>query len=260
MRVDATSHRDATERIVAWARAGEGRSVCIASVNNVMEAHDDPSFLRAMDGADLVTPDGMPLVWGLRRLGVSEAQRVSGADLVPHVLGAAASEALPIAIYGGHPAVVDRFVRRVETAYPRLRISHVESPPFASLAWSEQQRAIGRINASGARIVLVALGCPKQERWLAASRDRLQAVTIGVGAALDFVAGSKRRAPLLLQRIGLEWAFRLACEPRRLWRRYARHNPRFVILFARQLLREMPASWRGARIRTSIARQIGART
>jgi N-acetylglucosaminyldiphosphoundecaprenol N-acetyl-beta-D-mannosaminyltransferase len=241
MRVDATSHADATGRIVDWARAGESRAVCIASVNNVMEAHDDPAFGEAMESADLVTADGMPLVWCLRWLGVSTATRVSGADLLPHILAAAAAYDVPVAFYGGSPAVLGALVEKVVAMHPGLRVPYAVSPPFRRLTPEEEERTRDELRTSGSRIVFVGLGCPKQERWMAASRGQLGAVTVGVGAAFDFLAGSKRRAPVLLQRLGLEWAFRLACEPRRLWRRYLRHNPRFVFLFGSQVFRERVA-------------------
>jgi N-acetylglucosaminyldiphosphoundecaprenol N-acetyl-beta-D-mannosaminyltransferase len=237
MRVDATSYPDAARRIVAWAKRGQSRTVFVATVNNVMEAHDDERFLRVMNDADLVTPDGMPLVWGLRRLGVAGATRVYGPDLTPVVLGLAEAERIPVGFYGGAPDVLEELCREVSRRWPRLEIAFASSPPFRELTHAEDMASSNDIDASGARILFVGLGCPKQEVWMAGHRGRVTAVMIGVGAAFDFLAGTKRQAPRFLQRAGLEWVFRLATEPTRLWKRYLRQNPRFAMLFGRQLLR-----------------------
>jgi N-acetylglucosaminyldiphosphoundecaprenol N-acetyl-beta-D-mannosaminyltransferase len=236
MRVDATTYDDAAWRIVGWAKGGESRYVCVATVNNVMEAHDDGRYLRVMNEADLVTPDGMPLVWGLRRMGIPQATRVYGPDLTPVVLDMAEAEGVPVGFYGGSPRVLDALLATVAGRWPDLRVAHASSPPFRDLSAEEDEEITLSIVASGVRILFVGLGCPKQEQWMADHRDRLPAVMVGVGAAFDFLAGTKRQAPRLLQRAGLEWAFRLAMEPRRLWRRYLRHNPRFALLFGRQLV------------------------
>jgi N-acetylglucosaminyldiphosphoundecaprenol N-acetyl-beta-D-mannosaminyltransferase len=236
MRVDATSYRDAGDRIVGWANAGLSRSVCVASVNNVMIAERDPSFLAVMNEADLVTPDGMPLVWGLRWLGVPTASRVYGPDLTPMILSRAAMEGVPVGFVGGTPAVLDKLISKVSAALPDLDVAYRVSPSFDE-ATSDEEASIAReINSSGARIVFVGLGCPKQELWMARQRGSVRAVMIGVGAAFDFLAGIKPQAPVFVQRSGLEWLFRLVTEPRRLWRRYLHQNPRFVLLFGRQLL------------------------
>jgi N-acetylglucosaminyldiphosphoundecaprenol N-acetyl-beta-D-mannosaminyltransferase len=236
MRVDATSYRDAGDRIMGWAKAGLSRSVCVASVNNVMIAERDPSFLAVMNEADLVTPDGMPLVWGLRRLGVPTASRVYGPDLTPAILSRAASEGVPVGFVGGTSAALDKLISRASVSFPGLNVAYRVSPSFDE-ATSDEEGGIAReINASGARILFVGLGCPKQELWMARQRGSVHAVMIGVGAAFDFLAGVKPQAPAVLQRSGLEWLFRLVTEPRRLWRRYLHQNPRFVLLFGRQLL------------------------
>jgi N-acetylglucosaminyldiphosphoundecaprenol N-acetyl-beta-D-mannosaminyltransferase len=237
VRVDGTSYQDATDRVVRWARANESRYVCVATVHSLMEAHDDLSFRAVMNGADLVTPDGMPLVWGLRRLGVKDATRVYGPDLTPVVLGRAEAEGIPVGFYGVTDEVMSSFTERVQARWPGLRVAYHYSPPFRALSGDEDRKVVEDINASGARILLVGLGCPRQESWMAGHRGRIDAVMVGVGAAFDFIAGTKRQAPVAMQRSGTEWLFRLATEPRRLWKRYLRHNPRFVVLFATQLLR-----------------------
>jgi N-acetylglucosaminyldiphosphoundecaprenol N-acetyl-beta-D-mannosaminyltransferase len=236
VRVDATSYADAASRIVEWARGGASKYVCVAAVNNVMVAHDDEDFRSAMNGADLVTPDGMPLVWGLRALGVSHATRVYGPDLTPAVLEAAAASGLPVGFFGGSPATLAALMRYAHAEWPELKIAYSYSPPFAPLSETEEAQIVRDVNASGARILLIGLGCPKQELWMAAQRGRINAVMVGVGAAFDFLSGNKKQAPALMQRTGTEWIFRLVSEPRRLWRRYLVHNPRFVALFGAQLI------------------------
>jgi N-acetylglucosaminyldiphosphoundecaprenol N-acetyl-beta-D-mannosaminyltransferase len=188
-----------------------------------------------MNAADLVTPDGMPLVWGLRLLGIRTAARVYGPDLTPHLLEAAAREGIPVGFYGATDAVLEKLLRAVGSRYPSLRVAYAWAPPFRALTREEDRAATTLINDSGARILFVGLSTPKQERWMAAHRGRVEAVMLGVGAAFDFLAGTKRQAPRWMMRAGLEWLFRLASEPRRLARRYLKHNPRFLILFLTQL-------------------------
>ena len=229
------SHR--IQRVVRWARAGEGRTVGVATVNNVMEGHDHPPFRDVMNGCDLVTPDGTPLVWGLRLLGVTDATRVYGPELTPRLLARAAEAGVPVGFYGGSPEVIEALRTVTADRWPALKIAYAYSPPFRTLDDREDEDIVRAIIASGARILFVGLGCPKQERWMAEHRDRLPLVQLGVGAAFDFLAGTKRQAPAVLLRAGLEWLFRLATEPRRLWKRYLRHNPRFVALFGAQVVR-----------------------
>ncbi len=236
MRVDPTSYQAASAQVVEWARAGESRYVCAASVNNVMEAHDSSEFQRIMNQADLVTPDGMPLVWGLRLMGARGARRVYGPDLTPAVLAAAERESLPVGFYGASGEVLGRLLAEVQRRFPELDVRYSFAPPFRPLGEEEDRDVVAAIRASGVRVLFVGLSTPKQERWMAAHRGRVPAVMLGVGAAFDFLAGVKPQAPRWMQNAGLEWSFRLATEPRRLWRRYLKHNPRFAALFARQLL------------------------
>jgi N-acetylglucosaminyldiphosphoundecaprenol N-acetyl-beta-D-mannosaminyltransferase len=238
MRVDATSYGHAAREILRWARKGESRYVCVATVNNIIEAYDDPDYGAIMEAADLVTPDGMPLVWGLRLLGVGTATRVYGPDLTPIVCQLAADHGVPIGLYGGSQDVLEALTARLGQRFPGLKVAYRASPPFRPLTADEERRTLEDLERSGARILFVGLGAPKQEQWMAAHRPEVNAVMLGVGAAFDFLAGRKRQAPRLLQRLGLEWLYRLVHEPRRLWRRYLYRNPRFVVLFTVQLLRE----------------------
>ncbi len=236
MRVDATSYEAAAERVVGWAREGASRYVCCASVNNVMEAHDSRAFRRIMNAADLVTPDGMPLVWGLRLLGARGAGRVYGPDLMRTLLARAEAEGIAVGLYGGTPRALEQLLAALRRRHPALNIAYSWSPPFRLLSEEEDETVMRRLCDSGARLIFVGLSTPKQERWMAAHRGRFPAVMLGVGAAFDFLAGIKPQAPPWMQRSGLEWSFRLATEPRRLWRRYLKQNPRFAALFALELL------------------------
>ena len=238
MRVDGTSYREAAEAIADLVSAGDGGVVCVSNVHMVMEAFDDPEFQGIVNSADLVTPDGVPLVWALRMLGVEKAERVYGPSLLPMVCELARERGLSVGFYGGSAGVLDELVRRMGERFPGLDVSFVWAPPYRALSAEEDQKTIDGIEASGTKILFVGLGCPKQERWIAEHRNSLSCVMLGVGAAFDFYTGHKAQAPAWMQVAGLEWLFRLCREPRRLWRRYLYHNPRFVFHFIRQLARE----------------------
>jgi N-acetylglucosaminyldiphosphoundecaprenol N-acetyl-beta-D-mannosaminyltransferase len=231
------NYQEATSQVLAWTREARSCYVCVAAVNNIMEARDSDEYRVVMEQADLVTSDGMPLVWLLRRLGMPRATRVYGPDLMTAVLAAAAAEGIAVGFYGGSRAVLARLIEVAQKRFPALRVVYAESPPFRDLTAEEDQRIASRIERSGARILFVGLGSPKQDRWMHARRGRIDAVMLGVGAAFDFFAGAKPQAPAWMRRSGLEWLFRLVTEPRRLWRRYLTQNPRFLILALAQLLR-----------------------
>ena len=236
MRVDATSYEDASQRVVRWAREGRSAYVRVASVNDVMQAFDSEEFRRVANEADLVTPDGRPLFWALKGLGVRNASQVRGTDLTLHVVERAAREGVPVGLYGGTPEILEAFVRVLRSRYPEVRVACKIAPPFRPLTTEEDEAVTREIVASGARILFVGIGCPKQDYWMAAHKGRVHAVMLGVGAAFDFHTGRVRQAPRWMQTVGLEWLFRLVMDPRRLWKRYAKHNPRFVALFLLQLL------------------------
>jgi N-acetylglucosaminyldiphosphoundecaprenol N-acetyl-beta-D-mannosaminyltransferase len=236
MRVDATCYQDASRRVVQWARAGRSAYVCVGTVHMIMETFDSAAFRQMVNGADLVTPDGRPLVWALRSLGVKGAAQVRGTDLTAHVAELAARERVPIGLYGGTPELLDAFVRVLKSRYPEVRVACRIAPPFRPLTPEEDVAVTQEIIASGARILFIGIGCPKQERWMVAHKGRIPAVMLGVGAAFDFHTGRVPQAPRWMQIAGMEWVFRLLMDPRRLWKRYAKHNPRFVGLFLMQLL------------------------
>jgi N-acetylglucosaminyldiphosphoundecaprenol N-acetyl-beta-D-mannosaminyltransferase len=234
--LDQVSYASTVDRIRTWTYSLESSYACFANVHLLMEAYDSPDFRQVVNEADLVTPDGMPLVWMMRWKGATGQERVYGPTLMLYVLEAAAKENIPVGFYGGAPEVLEALIQRMQARYPGLNVVFSQSPPFRELNPAEDVEVIGQINHSGTRILFVGLGCPKQEIWMAAHRGKVQAVMLGVGAAFDFHAGLKPQAPRWMQTVGLEWLFRLWTEPRRLWKRYLFHNPRFIMLAVADLL------------------------
>jgi N-acetylglucosaminyldiphosphoundecaprenol N-acetyl-beta-D-mannosaminyltransferase len=221
---------------VAAIAALEGGYVCVATVHMVMEAHDDPEFATRVNAADLVVPDGMPLVWMQKLQGAKEASRVRGNDLTINLCRYAEGAGRSVGFYGGRQEVLDAIKVRAARDFPKLNIAYAYAPPFRELSEEEDVGVVAGIKEAAPDILFVGLGCPKQENWMAAHRGEVKAVMVGVGAAFDFYAGNLREAPKWLSNIGLEWLFRLAMEPRRLWRRYLVLNPRFIWLAVKQLI------------------------
>jgi N-acetylglucosaminyldiphosphoundecaprenol N-acetyl-beta-D-mannosaminyltransferase len=211
--------------------------VCVCNVHTVMASQEDPELRAALLASSLNVPDGQPLVWAINALGHSLPDRVYGPELMARACERAASSRQRFYLYGGRSqGALMQLALNLRMRFPGVRIVGGYSPPFRPLTGEERAAISAEINASGADVVWVGIGVPKQEKWMAAIRAELKApVLIGVGAAFDFHAGLVPQAPPWVQRAGLEWAYRLAHEPRRLWRRYLRYNPRFVGAFARQL-------------------------
>jgi N-acetylglucosaminyldiphosphoundecaprenol N-acetyl-beta-D-mannosaminyltransferase len=236
MRVDNLTYSDITERVLEMIANGQRGTICVANVHMVMEAYDHPVFREMVNGANFVTADGMPLVWVQRLLGDRKAQRVYGPELMENLLAAAAKNSIPVGLLGSKPDILDCLRQRIQVKYPTISIVYTFSPPFQQSVSQEEESVIGKINKSGARLLFVGLGCPKQEIWMARNGGKINAVAVGVGAAFDFLSGSKPQAPLWMRRSGLEWLFRLLFEPRRLWRRYFYNNPRFIWHVSKQLM------------------------
>ena len=224
------------EWIDATIASGSRGSLSAAAVHLVMLAQEDAAVRRAVLDATLVVPDGQPLVWALRALGHGAATRVYGPELMARYCAHAARSGTPAFLYGGRSeAVLVELAVRLRTRFPGLELVGGHSPPFREPTAQEDEQVAARIDASGAQVVWVGIGQPRQEQWMARMRPRLAApMLIAVGAAFDFHAGVVAQAPDWMGQRGLEWTYRLAREPRRLWRRYARYNPRFVAAFARQ--------------------------
>ncbi|MBA3746921.1 MAG: WecB/TagA/CpsF family glycosyltransferase [Solirubrobacterales bacterium] len=210
-------------------------SISAAAVHLVMIAREDPVTNAALEHT-MTVPDGQPLVWALRALGHSEASRIYGPELMARYCERAAISGQRMYLYGGrNQGALVQLVLNLRRRYPGLNIAGGYSPPFRPQTDDEREAIIEEINGSGADVVWVGIGQPKQEKWMAEMRDALDVpILAGVGAAFDFHAGLVPQAPAWMQNGGLEWTYRLAHEPRRLWRRYVRYNPRFVTGFARQ--------------------------
>ncbi len=227
--ISAVDMPTAVEEIARWVKEGERQYVCVTGVHGVMESQRDPDLKEIHNRSGLTTPDGMSTVWLSRWAGAKHTTRVYGPDLMPAVCEVAAAEGWRVYFFGSAPGVPEEVARRLQDRYPGLQVAGTISPPFRPLTAEEDAQIVESINRSRADIVWVGLSTPKQERWMSAQRDALDAsVLLGVGAAFDQWAGLVRRAPRWVQRAGLEWAFRIYEEPKRLWRRYFDAIPRYI--------------------------------
>jgi N-acetylglucosaminyldiphosphoundecaprenol N-acetyl-beta-D-mannosaminyltransferase len=237
MNVDVTNLSNALDRIEQLAINQAGSYVCISNVHMCMEVFDSSEFESVVNNADLVIPDGRPLSWAQKLLSHSEAEQVRGQDIMNAVCQQSGIKSLNIGLYGGSSdELLQQVVTELQTSYPDINITFSYSPPFRPLTDEEDQGIIHKINDADVNVLFVGIGCPKQERWMAAHKESLNCVMLGVGAAYDFIAGSKKHAPRWVQRVGLEWLFRFCSEPQRLWKRYLQQNPRFVYYFTKQLI------------------------
>jgi N-acetylglucosaminyldiphosphoundecaprenol N-acetyl-beta-D-mannosaminyltransferase len=236
--VSATTYDEAVAAITAAVRRGTGGVVNAAAVHAVVEAARDAVLKDKVNSFDLVAPDGQPVRWALNLLHRTQlTERVYGPELMLRLCRRAAEEGIGVYLYGSVPPVIERLRVNLLQRFPALPIVGWECPPFRPLTAEEDRDTVARMNASGARLVFIGLGCPRQDEFAFAHRDRIHGVQVCVGAAFDFHAGTKRMAPAWMQRHGLEWLFRLACEPRRLWRRYCVTNSIFVARLSLELAR-----------------------
>ncbi|MQA28756.1 MAG: WecB/TagA/CpsF family glycosyltransferase [Luteitalea sp.] len=246
--VSAIDLTQAVQTIDTWIRERTPHYVCITGVHGVMESRRDESLRRIHARAGMVTPDGMPLVWLGHVAGHGHVRRVYGPDLMLACLRRSLQTRTRHFFFGGGPGVAEQLAARLSAQLPGLLVAGTYCPPFRPLTPEEDERVIEEIDGSDADVVWVGLSTPKQERWMADHVSRLRApVLVGVGAAFDFHAGLKPQAPGWMQRNGLEWLFRLATEPRRLWRRYLINNPAFIWHVTRawmrgNLVRQVPPS------------------
>lgn len=211
-----------------WIAGGERQLVCVTDMNALLHARADERLTEVYNTAGLVVPDGMPLVWAGKKAGFEQMDRVAGPDLLERVMAEAAERGWTQYFYGGAEGVADELRMRFQDRHPALKVQGVECPPYRALTEAEDAETVDRMNSARPDIIWVGLGAPKQERWMAEHRERLNAaILIGVGAAFDFHTGRLDRAPLWMQRAGLEWSYRLYKEPRRLWKRYLIGIPRF---------------------------------
>lgn len=228
--IDCISWQKAVDQIVSWAEARENRVVCICNTHSLVTAGDDKEFGDLLLASDMNTPDGAPVAWYMRMYGARKQQRVCGPDLMMQCCAALNSPESPsIFLYGSTDENLRSLTSILSRRFPQLKVAGHISPPFRALSENETNSIISQINASGAGLVWVSLGCPKQEKWMGANRLLISAVMVGVGAAFDYHTGAIKRAPMWMRRAGLEWLHRLFSEPRRLWRRYFYCNTQFVL-------------------------------
>ena len=233
--ITALSWEQAVSTIMQWTQEAQSHVVCACNVHSVISAKADPELKLALSTADMRTPDGAPLAWLMRKIGWPDQQRINGPDLMWKLLSAAERLMVPVFLLGSTELILHQLEKKLLIAFPRLPLVGLVSPPFRPMTTKEDDELIAQISASGARLLFVGLGCPKQEKWMATHRQRLSMVIVGVGAAFDYHAGTLARAPIRWQRAGLEWLYRLAMEPKRLGRRYLVTNTLFLLALPGQL-------------------------
>jgi N-acetylglucosaminyldiphosphoundecaprenol N-acetyl-beta-D-mannosaminyltransferase len=225
--------------ILRWARARNSRMVCLANVHMLMEAHWHQEFAKVLECADLVAPDGMPLVWMIRKMGMYSQDRVAGMDVFLRLCQLSPECKVSIFFLGSQREVLERMRKRLEDEFPNLQIAGMEPLPFRPMTQAEDEALIHKINNSGAGIVFICLGCPKQEYWMTRHQNKIQAVMLGVGAVFPLYAGIQKRAPRFVRDSGLEWLYRWIQEPYRLSNRYMQTIPPFIWLALQQLHRRI---------------------
>ncbi|MGB3653883.1 MAG: WecB/TagA/CpsF family glycosyltransferase [Rivularia sp. (in: cyanobacteria)] len=234
--ITALRFNEQVQTIVEWARERKSKTVCVANVHMLMEAHWNPEFANVLKDADMVTPDGMPLVWMMKKLGATSQDRVAGLDILASVCESSQIQDISVFFLGSQKQILSGMRSKLEKEYPNLNIAAMEPLPFRPLTPSEDEALIKKINQSGAGVVFVSLGCPKQEKWMAQHKDKIQAVMIGLGGAFPVYAGLHKRAPRIVRESGFEWLYRWLQEPRRLWGRYMKTIPPFMWLAMKQLI------------------------
>lgn len=236
--VSTGSYADFINNMVITAGKKKSEYACVANVHMLVEAHKNRRFAQVIEEAGYVTPDGKPISWAIRLLYGIKQERVAGMTLLPDLLKAAEDAGLPVFFYGGTEEMLQKTAAHVNQRFPALTVAGTHSPPFRNLTALEEKKVAEKINASGAALVFAILGCPKQEKWMASMKGRVNAVMVGVGGALPVMIGEQKRAPLWMQKAGLEWFFRMMQEPGRLFKRYAITNSIFVYLLMKAYLQK----------------------
>ena len=236
IKISLGTYTDFIDTLIRQTLPGQFSYTCVANVHMLIEAYKDLAFAAIVNNATIVTPDGQPLAWALKFLYGIKQPRVAGMDLLPDLLSVSEEKCIPVFFYGGTDAMQHATKNHLASKYPNLKIAGMYSPPFRPLNEAEEKTILNMINNSGARIIFVALGCPKQEKWMASLKGKVNAAIIGIGGALPVLIGMQKRAPKWMQRAGLEWFFRLCLEPRRLFKRYAITNSLFIYLVLKEKL------------------------
>jgi len=233
--VTALTFTQQIQQIISWAKVRSSRCVCVANVHMLMEAYWQNDLKDILKQADIVSPDGIPLVWMMRFMGAPRQDRVAGFDILEAIANHCSNTDVSLFFLGSEQYVLDRMRKRLQRDFPNVTIAGMQPLPFRPLTQAEDSELIEQINDSGAGIVFVSLGCPKQEYWIGQHRGKITAVMVGLGGAFSVYAGIHKRAPRFLRELGLEWFYRLIQEPKRLWKRYSATIPPFVWLAMKQL-------------------------
>lgn len=237
--VNITELNSATNFIIKKLIRKKSGYVCVANVHMVMEAFDNISLRKIVNDADFTVPDGRPLVWVQRFLGYKNAGHVRGSDLMLNLCKESEKRDIPIGLYGGSEEALSGFNFFLKKKFENINIGYSFSPPFRVLTKEEDKKIIESINKSGIKILFVGIGCPKQEKWVAEHKGKINCIMIGIGAAFDFYGMTKKEAPVIMQKTGTEWLFRFISEPKRLWKRYLKHNPRFIFCIFNKALKKI---------------------
>lgn len=235
-------------KIMDWASRRESRSVCLANVHMLMEGHRHSEFGQVLARADLVAPDGMPLVWLMKALGIIGQDRVAGMDVFLKLCELAADKGVKVFFLGSQSSILEPIQERLPQDFPNLDVVGMRPLPMMSDTPEFDAESVRAVNESGASLVFISLGCPKQERWMDVHRDALHATMIGVGGVFPIYAGLKLQAPDWVRNNGLEWLYRWSQEPKRLAKRYLSTNPAFVFCAFKQVLISKIASFGSRRV------------
>jgi N-acetylglucosaminyldiphosphoundecaprenol N-acetyl-beta-D-mannosaminyltransferase len=228
--VDLINWEDALEQVSTWSKLQVGRIICVCNVHMIVTAAKDCSLADVLAVADMVTPDGAPIAWTLRRSGDPKQERINGPDLMWRFLSIAEAQGTVVSFFGSSESTLSNLNSQIRSSFPNLSVGELISPPYGPISDQLDAEYVARINDARTGVLFVGLGCPKQELWMLAHKNHINSVMIGVGAAFDFHSGTVKRAPVWMRDHGLEWAHRLYSEPRRLWRRYLVTN--FVFLYS----------------------------
>ncbi len=231
------SHQDFVDSIFKYAENKQSAYVCFANVHMLVEAYNSPAFSTVVNSADIVAPDGLPVAKSFSLLYNTSQKRIDGTSIMKKVMRDCAVNGKKVFFYGGTQEMLDKTTPYLQSNYPGLNVSGMYAPPFRVLSKEEKEGVVEQIKASGAVIVFVVLGCPKQESWMHEMKGKIPAVMLGIGGALPMMLGIQKRAPLWVQKAGMEWFYRFSQEPKRLFHRYASTNSTFIYLLVSEMIR-----------------------
>lgn len=238
LNINHVSFKESLEQVMRWGLSHTPSYVCFANVHMTIEAHNDDVFQQKVNNANLVLADGKPVAVAGKLLYGKKQERIAGMDFMPAILAKANEQQARVFFYGSTPEVLDALQKKINSDYTNIQLAGAIAPPFRPLADEELHQHISQINNSGAHVVMVSLGCPKQEKWMWANTNKINAVLLGVGGAFAVTAGLQKRSPVWMQRLGLEWLHRLLQEPARLFKRYFVTNTTFIWLLMKELVKQ----------------------